>query len=388
MDAAVTSTPRPTRSRHSTSAPSTSTLTASEALRLAEEKFATTFHLSPDMILISTQADGRCLDVNDAYLRHTGYLREEIIGHKTCELDLWATADDRRNLLEQLARDGAVHGLEKEYRKKSGEVGCAVFYAERISIDGEPCLILMAQDVTAYKRAQATLSRYAADLQSRNEELDAFAHTVAHDLKNPLSNIMGFSEYLQARPALPDEIRTDYLNAIARNAFKMDSIIDELLLLAKVRMGDVSPQPLDMGRIVSEALHRLTFMISEARALIRVPDHWPVVEGYGPWVEEVWVNYLSNAIKYGGQPPHIELGGAAQPDGSVRFWVKDNGPGLPAELQAQLFQPFSQLSTIRATGHGLGLSIVRQIVEKMGGQVQARSLKYGSEFSFTLPAGE
>ena len=386
MDAAVTSTPRPKKLRHPPPAPSTSTPTADEAFRLSEEKFATIFHLSPDMILISTQADGRCLDVNDAYLRHTGYTREELIGCKTCESDLWATADDRRQMLEQLARDGAVRGLEREYRKKSGELGCAVFYAERISIDGEPCLILMAQDVTAYKQAQAALSRYAADLQSRNAELDAFAHTVAHDLKNPLGNIMGFSEYLLARPARPDDARADYLSAIVRNAFKMDSIIDELLLLAKVRMGDVLPQPLDMARIVGEALHRLSFMIGEAQALIGAPDHWPAAEGYGPWVEEVWVNYLSNAIKYGGRPPHIELGGEAQPDGSVRFWVKDDGPGLPAELQAQLFQPFPQLSPVRATGHGLGLSIVRQIVEKMGGQVQARGLEHGSEFSFTLPA--
>ncbi len=355
---------------------------------MSEEKFATAFHLSPNLILISTQADGRCLDVNEAYLRYTGYTRDEIIGHTTHELNLWANAADRRQMLDQLARDGAVHGLEIEYRKKSGEVGSAVFYAEQITIDGEPCLITMAQDVTAYKQAQVALNRFAVDLQNRNEELDAFSRTVAHDLKSPLGNIIGFSEYLQARPNLSDATRADFINTIVRNAFKMDSIIDELLLLAKVRMGDVPFQPLDMGRLVSEALHRLSFMIAETGAAIYAPDHWPAALGYGPWAEEVWVNYLSNAIKYGGQPPHIELGGEVLADNQLRFWVKDDGPGLPPELETKLFQPFPKLSTVRATGHGLGLSIVRQIVEKMGGQVGVDNTPGGCRFWFTLPAAD
>jgi signal transduction histidine kinase len=291
-------------------------------------------------------------------------------------------------MMEQLTRDGAVRGLEVAYRKKSGEAGYALVYAEQITFDGKPCLISMAQDVTEYRQAQAALSRHAADLQNRNEELDAFARTVAHDLKSPLGNIIGFSEYLQARPNLPEATRSDFINTIFRNAYKMDSIINELLLLAKVRTGDVPLQPLDMSRIVSEALHHLTFMIAESGVTILAPDHWPLAQGYGPWVEEVWVNYLSNAIKYGGRPPHIELGGEVLADNRVRCWVKDNGAGLSAEMKAQLFQPFPQLSSIRATGYGLGLSIVRQIVEKMGGQVGAENQSDGCLFWFNLPAAD
>ncbi len=363
-----------------------STPPADEALQLSEEKFTKAFHLSPNMIIISTRAEGRCLDVNEAYLQHTGYTREEIIGHTTLELKMWVNPDDRRKMLEQLACDGAVRGLEVAYRKKSGETGCAIFYTEQITIDDEPCLLAMAQDVTEFKQAQAALSRYAADLQNRNDELDAFAHTVAHDLKSPLGNIIGFSEYLQSRSNLPEDTRQDFINTIARNAFKMDSIIDELLLLAKVRKDDVTLQALDMSRVVGEALNHLTFMIAENNATIFASDQWPIVQGYGPWVEEVWVNYLSNAIQHGGRPPHVELGCEAQAGNRVRCWVKDNGAGLPAELEAQLFQPFPQLSTVRATGHGLGLSIVRQIVEKMGGQVGAENQSDGCLFWFTLPA--
>ena len=140
-----------------------------------------------------------------------------------------------------------------------------------------------------------------------------------------------------------------------------------------------------MASIVTEAQGRLAYLIEEHQAEIISPDTWPVALGYGPWVEEVWVNYLSNAIKYGGQPPRVELGATEQADGMVRFWVRDNGPGLAPREQARLFTPFTQLAQFRPKGHGLGLSIVRRIVEKLGGQVGVESeMGWGSVFTFTL----
>jgi signal transduction histidine kinase len=125
--------------------------------------------------------------------------------------------------------------------------------------------------------------------------------------------------------------------------------------------------------------------------------------GYGPWVEEVLVNYVSNALKYGGRPdeaipPAIEFGydlswpepGQARDHDSagshVRFWVRDNGPGLSKEAQAGLFAEFSRMATSRVEGHGLGLSIVRRIVERLGGEAGVESAPgQGSTFWFTLP---
>jgi signal transduction histidine kinase len=112
------------------------------------------------------------------------------------------------------------------------------------------------------------------------------------------------------------------------------------------------------------------------------------VLGYAPWVEEVLTNYLSNAIKYGGQPPRVEVGWSPQADGMIRLWVRDNGPGLAAQDQQALFAPFTRLAPVRAGGHGLGLSIARRIIEKLGGQVGVASRGVpgqGSEFFFALP---
>jgi len=166
------------------------------------------------------------------------------------------------------------------------------------------------------------------------------------------------------------------------------------MLLAGIRKQEVTPEPLDMGAVVHEALERLQLLIQERHAQIAVLDEaaWPVTLGYAPWIEQVWENYISNAIKYGGRPPQVQIGAdRADPAGPsdramTRFWVQDNGPGLSPEAQAALFTPFTRLDQARIHGHGLGLSIVRRIVEKLGGQVGVESRPgQGSRFFFTLP---
>ncbi|MCP4426428.1 MAG: GAF domain-containing protein [Chloroflexi bacterium] len=227
------------------------------------------------------------------------------------------------------------------------------------------------------------------DLEIRNEDLDAFAHSVAHDLQNPLSQVVGFAELLQYKvDALSKTDREYAINALSSSAKKMSAIIQELLLLASVRKAEIAIESLNMGNIVTYAQQRLKLMIDGREAEIIVPETWPTVYGYAPWVEEVWENYLSNGIKYGGTPPKIELGYTERPYGMIQFWVRDNGEGFPPEVEKKLFEPFTELRR-RANGgeksYGLGLSIVSRIVEKLGGTVAAECIQgHGSVFSFTL----
>lgn len=234
-------------------------------------------------------------------------------------------------------------------------------------------------------RLVEALQKQTEDLQSRNEELDAFAHTVAHDLQNPLAQIVGFSEVLKWQDVgLGREDRERALQTIAESALKMSTIIRELLLLASVRKTEVELKPLKMQEIVEAAMARVEHVIKESGAEVALPEIWPEAVGHAPWIEEIWDNYLSNAMKYGGKPPRMELGGTQERDGFVRFWIRDNGSGLSPDESSKLFRPFT---TLGADGHGLGLSIVQRIADKLGGQVSVVSAKgEGSEFSFTLPA--
>ncbi len=227
------------------------------------------------------------------------------------------------------------------------------------------------------------------ELRAQNEELNAFNHTVAHDLKNPLSILLGFSEVLvQDYGAGQDEVLEQAVRVILENGRRIENIINELLLLAEVRqLDEIQIEPLDTTSIIVETRKRLSNLIGDYGVSIRVTANWPVAVGHRPWVEEIWVNYLSNAIKYGGTPPEVELGADEQPDGMVRFWVRDNGPGISFVDQTRLFVPFTKLQQVNTKGHGLGLSIVHRITAKLGGQVGVESQTgEGSLFWFTLPA--
>ena len=219
------------------------------------------------------------------------------------------------------------------------------------------------------------------------EDLDGFAHTVGYNLREPLALIIGYTELLKEQGRLPEELQT-YLNAVARNGHKMANMIDELQLLTGVRKAEPEITPLNTARIVAEVEQRLAYLIEEYQAKIIYSEYWPVALGHKPWVEEVWTNYLSNAIRYGGQPPRVQVGATAQSDGMVRFWVRDNGPGFSQEEQSQLFTEFKDLEQVNVKGYGLGLSIVRRIITKLGGEVGIESDGVpgeGSIFYFTLP---
>ncbi|MGD8488452.1 MAG: GAF domain-containing protein [Anaerolineae bacterium] len=246
------------------------------------------------------------------------------------------------------------------------------------------------QEIRDRRHAEAALRLYTKQLEERNAELDAFAHTVAHDLKNPIGAILGYADILVENfDTLSQERASRFLSSICRNAHRLDTIIDELLLLARVRgMHDVDTKSLKMEPIVAEARRALMPMIIEHQAELVLPRRWPQAIGYAPWVEAIWTNYMSNAIKYGGQPPRLELGATEDNDGWIRFWVRDNGPGLTPQEQARLFTPFERLHEARASGHGLGLSIVERIVSRLGGQAGVESEAIpgqGCTFYFTLP---
>jgi PAS domain S-box-containing protein len=234
-------------------------------------------------------------------------------------------------------------------------------------------LILMFYDITQRKQAL--------------DELDAYARTVAHNLKNPMTSMAGFAELLADNNDFSEEEIKEYLEMIRISAHKMSSIIDGLLLLSQIReKKEIKKVPIDMGEIVNQVLSRLNEQFDQSHAQINYPGIWPVALGYPLWVEEIWVNYITNALKYGGPRPDIILG-AEEYSGHVRFWVKDSGGGIDENDQKMLFQEFTRLGNTNSTdGFGLGLSIVKRIVNKMGGQYGVESKPgEGSLFYFTLP---
>ena len=158
-----------------------------------------------------------------------------------------------------------------------------------------------------------------------------------------------------------------------------------LPLRARVRQADIDLRPVAMRAVVEEALDRVRQSHGLDPASVDAPARWPIATGYAPWIEEVWANYLSNAIKYGGSL--ISVGAAVRVDGDVRFWVHDDGPSLTPAEQAQLFVPCARRRSESAEGHGRGLSIVHRIAGRLGGACGVESAPgEGNRFWFSLPS--
>jgi len=237
--------------------------------------------------------------------------------------------------------------------------------------------------------------RLINEIQEKEElisDLDSFSHTVAHDLKGMLGAIVSASNIIKL--SIGDMSKDELLeinDLINQSATKTIQITNELLTLASVRQQEIKMAGVNMQKVVLDAMSRLKDVILAKGAKIILPDVWPEVLGYEAWLEEVWLNYISNSVKYGGTPPVIQIGYDALPDGRIKFWIKDNGKGLSADEMALLFSKFTRLDTARAEGHGLGLSIVKRIVEKLNGEVGVESENIpgeGSVFYFILPVAK
>jgi two-component system, sensor histidine kinase and response regulator len=237
------------------------------------------------------------------------------------------------------------------------------------------------------------ISGRAAELESQNLALNEFAHTVAHQIQGLLSQMVGYASlvdsHYQEQLSVPAQQAVDQ---IMQSGYKMNNVITELLFLASMRSENMQLSELDSKRIVAEVMKRLRYQIRETQAEIVLPETWPSAIGYASWIEEVWLNYMSNGLKYGGledTPPILQLGATPEENGMIRFWLVDNGPGISEMDQKRLFKPHTRLTSKKIRGEGLGLSIVWRIVKKCGGDVGVESQEgSGSCFWFTLPASD
>ncbi|MBE2201592.1 MAG: PAS domain-containing protein, partial [Anaerolinea sp.] len=321
--------------------------------------------------LIETMADGvlvldtadRIVDINPSAARLFGQSQEALIGQPLDALfALWPDELTRLRHLMGGREEVQVGGQSSRYF----EVQIVPLYDGRQRLTGR---LITWRDISERKKAEL-------EREQLIHELNAYAHTVAHDLKTPLALTIGYGEMLAEiiPPAAEENRQAFFLARIQASSHQMLRIVDELLMLATIRGQEHIPlEPLSMSVWVQSALDRLEMVIQESQAVISLPEQWPLAMGYGPWIEEVWANYISNALKYGGKPPRVTLGCDLLPTGMVRFWVKDNGPGLNQAAQQRLFQEFERLDRQQTEGHGLGLSVARRILERLGGAVGVES---------------
>jgi PAS domain S-box-containing protein len=350
-------------------------------LEVANQNYKNVFENAGDSIFIIDLETSRIINHNDHATRRFGYLHSELLGMMLDDIEI-IDENESIDAVSWESTDSGTQVYECHYRHKDGRLIPVEVSSALIRMRGQVAHLLFVRNISIRKQIEAERLQLINDL-------DSFAHTVAHDIKNPLSLQFTWSVWLRDtwEELTVEEIK-DYLNQMVEGSQRSINIVDELLLFASVRKQDgIKTTSLDMDEILDSAIARLAYMINEYQAEIIFPDEWHVAIGYSPWIIEVWVNYISNAIKYGGAPPQITVGSTLEPDQSIRFWIQDRGQGIEADKIPQLFNMFDRLGETQIKGHGLGLSIVKRIIEKLNGQVSVESIVgQGSIFSFTLPA--
>ncbi len=325
---------------------------------------------------------GRIVLINNRFSQLTGYTKPEVMGER---LSIFLP-DNAKNRHDHHIEDFFSHpqvrpmgtGMDLVAKRKDNSEFPVEISLSFLQTETDKLGIAFITDITSRKKAKD-------ELILRNTELDAYAHTVAHDLNSPLSGIIGLSEILlDFGKEVDEETKKEFLEKIVEGGRSMSNVIKEMLVFATLKKEDVVQTKVEMKILIENVIKRLRFQLNQKEVELTINENIPDCLGYGPWVEEIWFNYISNAIKYGGSPLKIEIGGENTDSGFVKYFVKDNGPGISEDLKATVFQDNNNINK-SMIGFGLGLPIVKSITEKLDGYLSIESGKgKGSTFYFSL----
>ncbi len=294
-----------------------------------------------------------------------------------------------REKYAQIYADG-VGAVETQWRRKDGAIRDILLSSSPIDLSRpHEDVVFNALDITRLRESERALESYMDDLRRSNEELQRFAYVASHDLQEPLRSIISFSQLLERRyQGRLDADADEYIAFIVEGGNRMQRLIEDLLQLSRVETKARPLAPTDAGEVVADALRLMETSIREAGATVTVGP-LPTVMADAAQLAQVFTNLVGNALKYRRPDVPPEVGIAAERAG--RFWrfaVADNGIGIEAEYFDRIFVIFQRLHTREEyEGTGIGLAVVRKIVERHGGRIQVESAPgEGSTFFFTLPA--
>jgi PAS domain S-box-containing protein len=362
------------------------------ALRESEERFFKAFSSSPVPMTIATADEGRWVVVNDAYLRLVEYSREELLTHSSEELGI-IQADQRARLARQLLDTGCLHGVQAELQTKSGRRRTVLYFVENIVLDGRTHAVTTLIDVTERRLAEDALKAANARLEEADRRKDEFLAVLSHELRNPLAPITNCL-YILDRAAAGSEQARRAKQTLDRQVAQLSIIVNDLLDVTRITRNKVELQKekLELNEAIRQAVedNRSFFehagvhleLLPATRPVTVIADRTRIMQAIG--------NILQNSAKFTSRGGHTRVSVALDGHEAI-VRVSDDGVGLDTETLARLFQPFMQAEkTLDRSqgGLGLGLALVKGLVELHEGRVTASSegLGKGAEFVVRLPA--
>jgi len=356
---------------------------AEAALRESERRFMVAFHANPLPMSITSLRDHRHLEVNEAAVRHSGYSREEMLGRSKPELGFWVTTAERDRLLRLLHTEGRVRDREVTFRTRAGEDRQLLVNSEVITFEGEPAVLSVSLDITERKL-------YEESLRAENQAKDEFLAMLGHELRNPLGTLTNAVAVLERLAG--DETMRHVVAIIGRQTGHLGRLVDDLLDVARATSGKIELQrgPVELRALAGRCLDALAQAGRTGRHTVVVEGSPVYVNGDTARLEQVLNNLMDNALKYTPGSGRVTVITERAGETAV-LRVRDTGQGIRTDLLARVFDLFVQepQSLDRSRGGlGLGLALVKRLVELHGGSVAVWSAGpgQGSEFTVRLPA--
>ncbi|MBV8652653.1 MAG: PAS domain S-box protein [Alphaproteobacteria bacterium] len=366
-----------------------------EAARRSEALFTALLRASPNMISLTTMAEGRYVDVNDGFLRVLGRQRSDVIGRTSDEIGFWNDRSLRQRMIENLRRDGFVRGLETKVRTSSGALRDFIYAVDVVPHEGQELLLGIGQDITDLRATEAQL-RHVQSL----EAIGKLTGGVAHDFNNLLAIIHGNLELLDEAVAEGSPLKP--LVQDARRAAKRGASLTHQLL-AFSRQQPLSPEIVDIGELILEMSELLERTLGEGIAIRCdvTADLWPA---------RIDPNQLANAILNlavnardampgGGrltieasntvlERDYAERHSEVRPGPYVLVALTDTGTGMPKDVMERALEPFFTTKEV-GQGSGLGLSMVYGFAKQSGGHLKLYSEPgQGTTVRLYLPKSE
>ncbi len=351
----------------------------------SEERFRLLVEQVKDYAIFFLDARGNISSWNQGARRIKGYTADEIIGRHFStfytEEDL-ATDKPSRELIIAV-REGRYEEegwrLRKDGTRFWASVVITALWDKRGNLSG---FAKVTRDLTERKRKEEALTARTADLE-------AFAHTLSHDLRAPLRSISSFAEVLiKEETELDAAQRNTYLQKIVKAATGMEWLIRDILKLSEVTLAPSAEELVRLDEVLSEALRFLEADINRSKAEIQIRTPLPLIRGNRTLVFQIFTNLLANAVKFSrpGEPPKVEIYSIPRETG-FEVHVKDSGCGIPAHVQRSIFDTFNRgTAAENYAGSGIGLAIVKKAVERVGGNVSVISKEgEGTDFIVVLP---
>ncbi len=370
---------------------------AEAALRESERRFMVAFHANPLPMSITSLDDQRHLEVNEAALRHSGYSREEMLGRRKTDMGFWVTPAQRERMLAERRAGGRVRDFAVGVRTRAGAERRLLVNCEVITFGGEPAVLSVSVDITERlehearaREAQEEAQAQARALRAEARAKDEFLAMLGHELRNPLGTLSNAVAVLERLGG--EETMRHLVAIIGRQTAHLAHRVDDLLDVARAASGkiELALRPVELHALAGRCVDALAQAGRTARHEVRREGEAVHVQGDPARLEQVVNNLLDNALKY--TPPGGRLTiSTARADDAAVLQVRDTGQGIRTDLLGRVFDLFVQepQSLDRSRGGlGLGLALVKRLVELHGGSVAAWSAGpgQGSEFTVRLPA--